>query len=198
MSKFDEMKTIRDEVVNLKDSPLFDYRVQNNYFPVIGEGSHDARILFVGEAPGQEEAKTGRPFCGRSGQFLTVLIESIGLKRSDVYITNVVKDRPPENRDPLPDEIALYGGFLVRQMEIIQPKVVCMLGRYSMRFIFDYFGLGDAVGTITKMHGTIYRANAAWGEILLIPLYHPAVALYNPSMRSVLLDDMKKVREYLG
>ncbi len=191
------MRSIRDEVVDLKDSPLFAYRIKNNYFPVIGEGSHDAKVVFVGEAPGLEEAKTGRPFCGRSGKFLTTLIEGIGLKRENVYITNIVKDRPPENRDPSPEEIALYGDFLIRQLEIIKPKVICMLGRYSMKYIFTHFNLENVLTTITKMHGNVYNTESSWGEVVLIPLYHPAVALYNPKMREVLLDDMKKVKEYL-
>src|SRR6185369_9841504 len=101
MSKSDQMKEIKDEVVELKNSPLYAYRTENKYFPVIGEGSHDANIMFVGEAPGKNEAMTGKPFCGASGRVLTEMVESVGLKREDVYITNVVKDRPPENRDPL-------------------------------------------------------------------------------------------------
>lgn len=195
--KFSLMKEIRDEVIGLKESPLYLYRTQNNYLPVIGEGNHDSKVVFIGEAPGLQEAKTGRPFCGRSGKFLTFLIESIGMKREDVYITNVVKDRPQDNRDPLPEEIDLYGGFLVRQLEIVQPKVICMLGRHSMRFIFNHFNMADSVTTIGDMHGTAYATQSNWGDIILFPLYHPAVALYNPNMRSVLVEDMLKIKNYL-
>src|SRR3989338_281686 len=153
--KYELLKQIKEEVVNLKDSPLYEYRIENNYFPVIGEGSHDAKIMFVGEGPGKNEAETGKPFCGASGKVLTQLIESIGLQRSDVYITNVVKDRPPDNRDPLPQEISLYAPFLDRQIEIIQPKVVATLGRYSMAYIMSRF-LGN--------RGSSYAAVAASGQ----------------------------------
>lgn len=102
MTKTDQMCTIRDEIIALTTSPLYEYRTSNKYFPVIGEGSHDAKIMFVGEAPGKTEAQTARPFCGAAGKFLDVMLGSIGLRREDVYITNLVKDRPPENRDPTP------------------------------------------------------------------------------------------------
>ncbi|MDE2172875.1 MAG: uracil-DNA glycosylase, partial [Patescibacteria group bacterium] len=106
------MKEVRDDLFAFELSPLYEYRTANKFFPVIGEGSHDASIMFVGEAPGLNEAKTGRPFCGAAGKFLSLLLESIGLTRDKVYITNIVKDRPPENRDPTPQEIALYSPFL--------------------------------------------------------------------------------------
>src|SRR3989344_5167989 len=129
------MREIKEEVLALKESSLYADRVKNGVHPVIGEGSHYAKIMFVGEAPGKNEAATGRPFCGASGKILDELLESAGIKRSDVYITNIVKDRPPFNRDPLPDEIAAYGPFLDRQIEIIQPKAIATLGRYSMDYI---------------------------------------------------------------
>src|ERR1700740_3190375 len=116
------LKRIKDDVVNLTRSPLYKYRVENKNFPVIGEGSHFAKIMFVGEAPGANEAKTARPFVGAAGKFLNEMLEGVGIKREDVYITNIVKDRPPQNRDPLPDEIEAYGPFLDRQIDIIQPE----------------------------------------------------------------------------
>src|SRR5580704_7867425 len=116
MAKFDEMKKIRDELFEFKQSPLYEYRTANKYFPVIGEGSHDAHIMFVGEAPGMNEAKTGKPFCGASGKLLSELLLGIGASREKVYITNVVKDRPQDNRDPTPEEIILYAPFLDRQI----------------------------------------------------------------------------------
>src|SRR3989338_8644138 len=140
-NKEDLLKQIKEEVVNLKESPLYAERIENNVFPVIGEGNHDAKVMFIGEAPGKNEAATGKPFCGASGRILTELIESIGLKREDVYITNVLKDRPTDNRDPLPEEIKIYAPFLDRQIEIIQPTVIASLGRYSMAYIMERFGL---------------------------------------------------------
>src|SRR5665213_20886 len=132
--KYEALKKIRDEVLSLKESPLYEYRTSNQYLPVIGEGSHDAQIMFVGEAPGKNEAKTGRPFAGAAGKILNELLESVGIAREDVYITNIVKDRPQENRDPTPKEIELYGPFLDRQIEIIQPKIIATLGRHSMSY----------------------------------------------------------------
>src|SRR5665213_440296 len=105
MSKTDTMQKIKDEVLNLKNSPLYEYRITNNYFPVIGEGSEHAKIIFIGEAPGRNEAQTGRPFCGTAGKVLDNLLAHVGIDRKDIYITNIVKDRPQQNRDPLPDEI---------------------------------------------------------------------------------------------
>ena len=106
------LRQIKDEVMALSQSPLYDERIANMVYPVIGEGSHRARVMFIGEAPGKNEAQTGRPFCGASGRVLDVLLAHIGLPREEVYITNIVKDRPPGNRDPKPEEIALYAPFL--------------------------------------------------------------------------------------
>src|SRR3989344_1092880 len=185
------LRKIRDEILNLTVSPLYEYRKKNKYFPVIGEGNHSAKIMFIGEAPGQKEAETGRPFCGAAGKILDELIESIGLKRADVYITNVVKDRPPNNRDPNPSEIALYGPFLERQIEIIQPEVIATLGRFSTKFILQKFGLPEKDQSITILHGNALDAIATYGPIKIVPLYHPAVALYNANSRKVLEEDFK-------
>src|SRR3989344_8123108 len=124
VDKTDMLRAIRDEVLALTESPLYSYRVENNYHPVIGEGSHDARVMFIGEAPGKNEALKARPFCGAAGKILDELLGSIGVKREDVYITNIVKDRPPENRDPTPEEIGMYAPFLDRQIDIIAPKII--------------------------------------------------------------------------
>jgi uracil-DNA glycosylase family 4 len=139
--RFEALKKIKDELLAFKESPLYEYRVKNKFFPVIGEGSHFAEIMFIGEAPGANEAKQGRPFVGASGKFLNELLGSVGIKREDVYITNIVKDRPPENRDPAPSEIELYAPFLDRQIDIIQPKVLATLGRFSMNYVMERMGL---------------------------------------------------------
>lgn len=187
------MRKIRDEVVALKNSPLYAFRVENKNLPVIGEGSHFAKIMFIGEAPGRNEAKTGRPFCGRAGQILDELLLSVGIKREEIYITNIVKDRPPQNRDPLPTEIEIYGPFLDRQIEIIQPEVIATLGRYSMSYIMPKFDLTLEMEPISKAHGKVYSAEASYGKIKIVPLYHPAVAVYN----SHTLDQLKKDFEVL-
>lgn len=187
------MKKIRDELFELKESPLFEYRTQNKFFPVVGEGSHDAKIMFVGEAPGRNEAKTGRPFCGAAGKVLDELLDSVKIPRKDVYITNIVKDRPPENRDPKPEEIEIYGPLLDRQIEIIRPKIICALGRYAMGYIMQKFGLDLQIELIGKAHGKAFDAKASYGSIKIVILYHPCVAVYNYSK----IDDLKKDFEIL-
>lgn len=185
------LRKIRDEIWNLSKSPLYKYRKENNYYPVIGEGNHNAKIMFIGEAPGESEAKTGRPFCGAAGKILDELIESIGLKREDVYITNVVKDRPPNNRDPQPDEIKLYFPYLARQINIIKPKVIATLGRFSMQYILEKFDLAQKTQSITQLHGKALNTKVVYGNIKIIPLYHPAVVLYNVNSKKALEEDFK-------
>ena len=171
MVEVDEaLKKIKDEVVALSDSPLYADRVKNKYFPVIGEGNHSAQIMFIGEAPGENEAKTGRPFCGRAGKVLDNLLESVGIKREEVYITNIVKDRPPKNRDPLPDEIALYAPFLDRQIEIIKPKVIATLGRFSMQYVMNRYGLEWELAPISVLHGKVFDTEIAGEKVKIVPL----------------------------
>lgn len=197
MSKTDELRKIRDEVLNLKNSPLYEYRKQNNYFPVIGAGNHDATIMFAGEAPGKNEAEQAKPFCGAAGRILDEMLASIKLDRSDVYITNIVKDRPPENRDPSPEEIKVYSPFLDRQINIIQPKVIATLGRFSMKYILDRFDLPEKEEPIGKLHGKVLSAKTAYGNINIVPLYHPAVALYSGKSKQTLLDDMNSLKSFI-
>lgn len=190
------LRKIKDEVVDLKESPLYAERVKNKVFPVIGEGSHYAKIVFIGEAPGKNEAATGRPFCGAAGKILDQLLASVEIDRKEVYITNIVKDRPPFNRDPLPDEIIIYGPFLDRQIEIIQPKIIATLGRFSMVYIMEKFNLNHALKPISQMHGKKFEAEASYGKIHIIPLYHPAVAIYNSNTKDQLKADFQILREF--
>ena len=154
---------------------------------VIGDGNPDADIVFIGEAPGKSEDEQGLPFVGAAGKFLNTMLAEAGMVRGDVYITNIVKYRPPNNRDPLPEEKKAFLPYLLRQLEIIDPKVIITLGRHSM----EYF-LPDA--KISSVHGHAVRKrvigrDGSEKEWLIIPLYHPAAALYNGAMRSVLIDD---------
>lgn len=197
MTKTDQLRTIKEEVVDGKDLPLYEERKKTGQLPVIGEGNHDAEIMFIGEAPGKNEAATGRPFVGAAGKFLTELIESIGLTREDVYITNVVKDRPPGNRDPLPDEIAAYSPFLKRQINIIQPKVIVALGRFSMNYLMETFGLQDKIEGISKIHGRTFQITTDSAEMKFMPMLHPASALYNPENRDVMKEDFKTLKGLL-
>lgn len=189
--KTSKLLEIKNEVLNLKQSSLYNERIKNGVLPVIGEGSHDAEIVFIGEAPGENEAKTGRPFVGRSGKFLDELLLSAEIPRESVYITNIVKDRPPKNRDPHPGEIELYAPFLDRQLEIIQPKVIATLGRFSMQYIMERYGLEEKVEAISKLHGKVFETNMSYGTVKVVPLYHPAVAIYNQASKETLKEDFK-------
>lgn len=191
-----QLDEIEREILDLKSSPLYKYRKENNYYPVIGEGSISAKVFFIGEAPGKTEAETGKPFCGRSGKFLDEMLSSIGLKREKVYITSVVKDRPPENRDPTQKEVELYGPFLDRQLEIIKPKVIVLLGRISMKYVFEKAGIENELEPISKAHGKIYEGKLSYGKVKLLPMYHPAFALYNPKIKPVLMEDFKKIEKF--
>ena len=190
------LRKIKDEVLALKESPLYPERIKNGVFPVIGEGSHHASIMFVGEAPGKNEAKTGRPFVGAAGKILDEMLASVGIDRKEVYITNIVKDRPPFNRDPLPEEIVVYGLFLDRQIDIIQPRVIASLGRFSMEYIMRKFGLENQLQTISKMHGRPVEAKSSYGSVTIIPLYHPAVAIYNRASRDILMQDFQILKDF--
>lgn len=165
--------------------------VKNNVCPdlakqatnlVMGEGSLDADIVFIGEAPGKNEDLQGRPFVGAAGKFLNEMLESIGLKREDVYITNTVKYRPPNNRDPLPEEKAEFLPYLLHQLAIIKPKLIVTLGKHGMETFLP--GM-----KISQIHGQPKRING----LVIMPLFHPAAALYNGGMRQTLMDDFKKI-----
>jgi uracil-DNA glycosylase family 4 len=150
--------------------------------PVPGEGNPDAEVMLVGEAPGGQEDKLGQPFVGASGKFLTEMLTSINLRRDDVFITSIVKFRPPENRDPSEEEIKACLPYLLAQIKVIQPKLIVFLGRYSMNVFFPELKISQA-------HGNVFRRQ---GQVFL-PLYHPAAALYNGSMRQILLEDFAKI-----
>ena len=197
MDKEQELKKIKDEVLNCKRCLLHKERFKNKLYPVIGEGNHQASIMFVGEAPGLNEAKTGRPFCGAAGKILDELLESVNIKREDVYITNILKDRPPGNRDPQPKEIKACASYLERQIEAINPKIICPLGRYSMRFLMEKFGLEDQLAEISRIHGKLFKVNNFFYNFTLIPFYHPAVAIYNPNMKDILKEDFKVLKTLL-
>jgi uracil-DNA glycosylase family 4 len=191
------MKQISDEVYRLTASPLYAERVKNNAQPVIGEGSLDAHVIFVGEAPGKNEAASGRPFCGMSGRVFDELLAHINLSRDSVYVTNIVKDRPTKNRDPKPAEIELYGPFLDRQIDIIQPRVLATLGRFSMEYVMNRLGLDGSVDAISTIHGKSFKTKAGFGPITIIPLYHPAVAVYNRKRLPELKKDFKILKKFL-
>jgi DNA polymerase len=149
---------------------------------VFGEGSPDADILFIGEAPGKNEDLTGLPFIGAAGKFLEEMLGLIGLKREDVYITSILKYRPPNNRDPLPDEKLAFLPFLQAQIKVIQPKLIVFLGRHSMECFLPGLKISQVHGQPKRKDGQVY-----------LPLYHPAAALYNGGMRQTIIDDFLKI-----
>lgn len=179
MTKLDELQRLAKEIVENNVTPeLKAGAIQL----VMGDGNSDADIVFIGEAPGQKEDEQGIPFVGAAGKFLNEMLAAANLKREDVYITNIVKYRPPNNRDPEPEEKREFWPYLMRQLEIIKPKVVITLGRHSgAAFIPDL--------VISRDHGHARTVKYHEYEFLVIPLYHPAAALYNGSMRQVLIDD---------
>jgi len=177
------LSELYQEIAACQRCDLAKYRTR----AVPGEGSENAEIMFIGEAPGWHEDQQGRPFVGPAGQFLDKLLASIGLKREQVYITNVVKGRPPENRDPLPAEIAACRKWLDRQIELIHPRMIVTLGRYSMAMFFP----GKS---ISKIHGTAQKRD----NVIYYAMYHPAAALHQQSLRQAIEADMLKIPSLLA
>jgi len=163
--------------------------------PVIGEGSISTGIMFIGEAPGYYEDLQGRPFVGKAGRILDELLRSVALERADVYITNVLKCRPPGNRNPKPEEIVACAPYLDSQLAIIEPEVIVTLGSFSLSYIFHKFGLKP--DKISKIHGKVFTVSTISGVKRIISLYHPAVATYNPGMKEVLKEDFKQLADCL-
>src|SRR5947199_4721863 len=159
---------------------------------VFGSGAPDADLMFVGEAPGFHEDKQGVPFVGAAGQLLSKLLAGIGLRREDVWIANVLKCRPPGNRDPLPEEIAACEGHLFRQIELIQPKLVATLGNFATKL------LSGKPSGITQVHGREQQVVLGGNPVTLYPIFHPAAALYTPRMMNVLEEDFARIPALLG
>ena len=162
---------------------------------VFGAGNPDADIVFIGEAPGKNEDEQGLPFVGAAGKFLNEMLESIGMKRDDVYITNIVKYRPPNNRDPSDEEKAEFWPYLLKQLEIIDPKVIVTLGRHSMGYFLPNAKISAVHGHAVKK--TVKHKDGVESQWLIMPLFHPAAALYNGSMRQTLLDDFQKLKSII-
>src|SRR5690606_661858 len=164
---------------------------------VIGEGHPDANIFFIGESPGKAEAESGKPFCGPSGEVLDDMLRGIGLKREDVYLTNILLDRAPDNRNPLPEEIAFYAPFVDRLIDIIQPAVIVTLGRFAMQYLLKKLDVPEKRSTISNLHGKLLKARLPYGEVHVVPLYHPAVVLYSASQKDILRKDFEKLKLFI-
>jgi len=187
LKKDKQLKQIKEEVIKCQKCSL----CQTRNLPVIGQGNHQAEIVFIGEAPGASEDKTGRPFCGQAGRILDELLNSAGLKREEVYICNILKCRPPQNRNPQKEEIEACTSYLERQIAIIKPKIIGSLGNYSTSYLLEKFGLKNKIQGISKIHGQVFETKADFGPMKIIPLYHPAVVVYNQNMEKVLKNDFK-------
>ncbi len=179
------MKELEEEIKGCRRCDLWKTRTN----PVVGEGTLSARVMFIGEAPGYYEDLKGKPFIGKAGKVLDALLESVGWERSEVYIANVLKCRPPENRNPTMAELKSCTPYLDTQLAIIEPTVIATLGNFSLGYIFDNFGLKKA--KISKIHGKVFKLSTVAGIKKVIPLYHPAVATYNPGMKETLIADFK-------
>ncbi|MCG2869444.1 MAG: uracil-DNA glycosylase [Vulcanisaeta sp.] len=166
---------------------------------VPGEGPLNARVMLIGEAPGATEDEEGRPFVGAAGQLLTKLLNNVGIRREDVFITNVVKCRPPNNRDPEPDEIEACRPYLVTQILMIKPQIIVCLGRHSAREVLTMAGYPEKlVSSISSIRGKVFNVRIGDVNAKVLPTYHPAAALYNPRLRSIIEDDLRKVKELLN
>ncbi|SNQ61815.1 type-4 uracil-DNA glycosylase [Candidatus Methanoperedens nitratireducens] len=163
--------------------------------PVPGEGNLDASLMLIGEAPGNQEDIKGRPFVGSAGKLLNTLISVTGLKREDVYICNIVKHRPPENREPRADEIKACTSYLDRQIHIIKPNIIATLGKHSTKYILSKVGV--EVNGLAQVRGRIYTERLLDIPVRIIPTYHPAAVLYNPSFRQRLKEDFQKIKKEL-
>jgi len=178
-----QLDQIKAEIIEKKVCPDLAEQATNL---VMGDGNSNADIVFIGEAPGKNEDLQGLPFVGAAGKFLNEMLASIGMERADIYITNIVKYRPPNNRDPLPEEKQAFWPYLVRQLKVIEPDIVVTLGRHSM----EYFLPG---AKISQIHGDPKRVRFGETPLVVVPLFHPAAALYNGSMRQTLLDDFSRI-----
>lgn len=160
---------------------------------VFGSGNPDAEVVLIGEAPGKQEDLQGEPFVGASGKFLNQMLEMIGMQRQDIYITNIVKYRPPDNRDPLPDEKKAFLPYLQRQLEVIQPKIVVTLGRHSMNCFLPELQISKVHGQPKRVKLSLKQGSDDTLTVVILPLYHPAAALYNPLQRQTLIDDFNLI-----
>lgn len=186
LDKQQKLKYIANLVAECHKCEL--YKTAINHVP--GSGNPEAKILFIGEAPGAKEDELGLPFVGNSGKLLDKLLASISVNRSDVFICNILKHRPPENRDPLPDEIKVCVPFLKAQLKIIEPKVIITLGRFAMNYFFP-------LETIGHVHGKINKIKWQGMDLVIIPVYHPSAGLRNGQMLEALQADFNKIGQYL-
>ena len=195
MDNIDSLKAVEEEC-RLADLPLKEGAINL----VFGKGNASASIMFIGEAAGRNEDEQGLPFVGVAGKNLDKLLEKVGLSMNDVYIANILKYRPPENRGPLPEEIKAHTPYLLKQIEVIQPKVICSLGNYATKFFLSGcdVALMDKQPGITSVHGKVKMISLGGREVKLIPLFHPAAIIYNRALLPLWEKDMEIVKGEIG
>jgi DNA polymerase len=188
MSKQQQLDDIKQKILDDKLAPEL---AKGATQLVFGHGNPDSEIMFIGEAPGKNEDLQGKPFVGAAGKFLEEMLEGIGMKRGDVYISNIVKYRPPNNRDPLPDEKKAFWPYLLKEISVIEPKVIATLGRHSMEYFLPN-------SRISQIHGQPKRITLGNRKVVILPLFHPAAALYNGSMKTTLIEDFAAIPEIIN
>ena len=188
MDKHTQLEELTQVIINHDICP--ELRAQATQL-VMGDGNLDADIVFIGEAPGKNEDIQGLPFVGAAGKFLNEMLAAANMKRDDVYITNIVKYRPPNNRDPTPAEKKAFWPYLLKQLQIIDPKIVVTLGRHSMEYFLPDVRIGE-------VHGEPKRIQFGDHKLVVVPLYHPAAALYNGSLRQTIIDDFCRMPQVVA
>ncbi len=191
MGKEEEFTKMGEEVESCRKCGL--WKTRKN--PVPGEGSLNPKVMFIGEAPGFNEDLQGKPFVGRTGEVLDELLDLTGLKREEVFITNILKCRPPGNRDPQPSEIRACTPYLDKQIALIKPGIIVTLGNFATSYILGKFGLKPE--SIGKTHGKVFRISNLILSTKIIPIYHPAVVLRNPDLRGSLVEDFKALKDIM-
>ncbi len=188
-----EFEKLKQEITNCQKCDL--HKTRTN--AVVGQGNENTDIMLIGEAPGFNEDKQGFPFVGRAGKVLDEVLKSTNLSREEIYIANILKCRPPKNRNPKNQEIKTCTIHLNKQIELINPKIICCLGNFASQFIMEKFNIGDKFEGISKVRGQIFKVTTLEGTLKIMPMFHPAVATYNPQKIEILKQDFAKIKKEL-
>jgi len=192
MNKPRTMEILKDNIAECSNCELGKFSTNQ----IIGKGNIRSKIVFIGEAPGNKEDKLGEPFVGSAGKLLNQVLEKTGFSRKNVYVTNLVKCRPPKNRKPLKNELDACYNYLQRELEYIKPKIIAPLGNTALYSIMRKYGLKPS--KIGDTHGKIFEGKAVWGNVRIVPLYHPAAALYNKNLFGLIEKDFEKLKEIIS
>jgi DNA polymerase len=191
MAKQDKQALLAQIKADIVESHVCSDLAQEATNLVMGHGNPDSQIVFIGEAPGKNEDLQAKPFVGAAGKFLEEMLKGIGMDRQDVYITNIVKYRPPNNRDPMPQEKKDFWPYLLKEVNVVQPKIIATLGRHSMEYFLSNMRIG-------QVHGQPKRITLGSNKVVILPLFHPAAALYNGAMRETLIEDFARIPEIIN